>query len=132
LARYAEAIAAFRKAEEMTGGSPEPAAFIGYAHGMAGQRQEACEVLRQLHQIGTERYVQPAFFGIVHVGLREFDQAFDYFEKAIEERSSQLALMRLVPKLKPIVNDPRYAKLLARLGLPLLPSVRNASGGYSD
>jgi TolB-like protein/Flp pilus assembly protein TadD len=127
LGRYSEGIAALRKAEKMTGMSPEAATFIGFAYGMAGQHAEAREVLGQIQKISEEKYVQPAFFGIVHVGLGELEKAFEYFDRAVEERSSQLALSRVHPAFWCLAGDARYADLLRKLGLPPL-----TQGKYSD
>jgi TolB-like protein/tetratricopeptide (TPR) repeat protein len=131
LGRYSEGIEALRKAERMTGMSPEASTFIGYAYGMAGQHAEAHAVLRQLETISQEKYVQPAFFGIVHVGLGDLEKAFAYFNKAVDERSSQLVLARVHPAFWCLAGDKRYVDLLNRLGLPPLAPKR-AQGGYSD
>jgi TolB-like protein/tetratricopeptide (TPR) repeat protein len=132
LGRYSEGIEALRKAERMTGMSPEASTFIGYAYGMAGQHAEARAVLRQLEKISEGKYVQPAFFGIVHVGLGELEKAFAYFDKAVDERSSQLALARVHPAFWCLAGDRRYADLLRKLGLPPLAPLKHAQGGYSD
>jgi tetratricopeptide (TPR) repeat protein len=132
LGRYSEGIEALRKAERMTGMSPEASTFIGYAYGMAGQHAEARAVLRQIEKISEDKYVQPAFFGIVHVGLGELEKAFAYFDKAVDERSSQLALCRVHPAFWCLAGDKRYADLLKRLGLPPMAPLRQAQGGYSD
>jgi tetratricopeptide (TPR) repeat protein len=112
--------------------SPEASTFIGYAYGMAGQHAEAHAVLRQLETISQEKYVQPAFFGIVHVGLGDLEKAFAYFNKAVAERSSQLALARVHPAFWCLAGDKRYVDLLNRLGLPPLAPLKRAQGGYSD
>jgi TolB-like protein/tetratricopeptide (TPR) repeat protein len=132
LGRYSEGIEALRKAERMTGMSPEASTFIGYAYGMAGQHAEARAVLRQIEKISEDKYVQPAFFGIVHIGLGELDKAFAYFDKAVDERSSQLALARVHPAFWCLAGDRRYADLLRRLGLPPIAPLKQAQGGYSD
>jgi hypothetical protein len=84
-------------------------------------------VLGQIQKISEEKYVQPAFFGIVHVGLGELEKAFEYFDRAVEERSSQLALSRVHPAFWCLAGDARYADLLRKLGLPPL-----TQGKYSD
>jgi tetratricopeptide (TPR) repeat protein len=132
LGRYSEGIEALRKAERMTGMSPEASTFIGYAYGMAGQHAEARAVLRQIEKISEDKYVQPAFFGIVHVGLGELEKAFAYFDKAVDERSSQLALCRAHPAFWCLAGDRRYADLLSRLGLPPFVPFKQPQGGYSD
>ena len=112
--------------------SPEASTFIGYAYGMAGQHAEARAVLRQIEKISEDKYVQPAFFGIVHVGLGELEKAFAYFDKAVDERSSQLALCRVHPAFWCLAGDRRYADLLSRLGLPPFAPFKQPQGGYSD
>jgi hypothetical protein len=45
------------------------------------------------------------------------DQAFAWFEKAYDERSSYLINLAAEPSLDPIRSDPRYTELVRRVGL---------------
>jgi tetratricopeptide (TPR) repeat protein len=58
-----------------------------------------------------------AHFVLVHTALGEKDLAFEWLERAYQERSTVLAYLRLDPRLAPLRSDPRFAGLLARLGI---------------
>ena len=53
----------------------------------------------------------------MHASLGDVDEAFDWLEIAIKERSSGMLLLRVHPRLDPIRKDPRYPELVRRLGL---------------
>jgi hypothetical protein len=55
--------------------------------------------------------------GIVHVyaGLGAKENAFEWLEKAYEERSDSLAWLRYDPESKALQSDPRFATLLRKV-----------------
>jgi tetratricopeptide (TPR) repeat protein len=53
---------------------------------------------------------------LVYVGLGELDLAFEWLEKAIEERTLRFNVME--PPYRALHGDPRFDSLLASLGLP--------------
>lgn len=58
-------------------------------------------------------------WGIACLGQK--DQAFQWFEKAYQDRNQDLIFLRLEPKLEPKLDDlrtdSRFADLMGRLGL---------------
>jgi tetratricopeptide (TPR) repeat protein len=52
----------------------------------------------------------------VYAGLGELDAAFEWLEKALQERSLILSVMH--PRYEELHGDPRFNELIARLGLP--------------
>jgi hypothetical protein len=50
--------------------------------------------------------------------LGDHDQAFNWLEKAYQERSSVLAYLQVDPRLDPLRADPRYEALRRRLRFP--------------
>jgi len=54
----------------------------------------------------------------IYIGLGHKDQAFQWLEKAYEDRSEWLTWIAIEPKLDPIRGDPRFAELLRRMNLP--------------
>ncbi len=59
---------------------------VGYACGVSGDRAKAEQVLRDLEELATQRYVSPANRAAVYLGLGEKEQALDWLEKAYEDR----------------------------------------------
>jgi adenylate cyclase len=53
----------------------------------------------------------------LYVALRDKRQAFEWLDRAFEERSSWLAWIKVEPRFDPIRDDSRFATLLQRMGL---------------
>jgi hypothetical protein len=49
---------------------------VGYACGLAGDRENARSALTELHALAGERYVSPMNFATIHVGLAQSDETF--------------------------------------------------------
>jgi Flp pilus assembly protein TadD len=115
--RHEEAIAEFERALDVAGGAPDILAALGHAYALAGKRPQAERVLAQLAEVSRGRYV-PAFdFALVHVSLGNADQAFLWLDRAYDERATYLALLNVMVDMDPVRSDPRFAKLVQRVGL---------------
>ncbi len=115
--RYLEAAAAFREAIASSTESAYAQAALGRTLIQLGQRAEAKQLLAGLQARGRERYVSPIPFVVLHTALGENDQAFEWLEKAYQERRGWLAYLRVEPLLDELRGDPRFGKLLERMGL---------------
>ena len=108
-----EAIAEFRWAVE---GSDARAAlaFLAFAQARAGQQDEARRILSDL--LAGREYSHGAFgIATVYMGLRDYDEAFNWLDKAVDEHSTRPYLMG--PMFEELRRDPRFARVKARLGL---------------
>jgi hypothetical protein len=54
---------------------------------------------------------------MIYDGLGHKDEAFQWLEKAIQERSYQVSSLAVDPRLDSLRSDPRFKPLLTRLGL---------------
>ena len=113
-----ETIAALLKATSLSK-SLNLQSSLGHAYAQFGKRAEAREILKMLQERSRHSYVPAYYFVLVHAGLGEKDLAFEWLERAYQERSTVLAYVRLDPRLAPLHSDPRFASLLARLGASL-------------
>jgi hypothetical protein len=52
----------------------------------------------------------------VYTGLGEKDEAFNWLEKAYEERESYFNLFKVEPVFDSLRSDPRFLGLLKRIG----------------
>jgi DNA-binding winged helix-turn-helix (wHTH) protein/TolB-like protein/tetratricopeptide (TPR) repeat protein len=115
---YGEAIAALQKARVVTRSSPDSVGLLGYGYGMAGMKREARDALKELDQLSqNHRYVSPFCKVMVYIGLGEKDRAFEWLERAYEERIWQLGMLVADPMFDPLRSDPRYTDLLRRMNL---------------
>ena len=95
--------------------------LLGYILGLAGRRTEALEELDRLKDASKARYVPPTAFALIHAGLGDLDRSFKFFDRAFEERVCYLTLLKFDPLYDPLRHDPRFDRLLERIGFPSNP-----------
>jgi TolB-like protein len=70
----------------------------------------------------TERaktqYVEPFYFALRYATLGEADAAFEWLERAYQERSSTLVYLAVTPESDLLRSDPRFDDLLRRINYP--------------
>lgn len=113
---YAEAIAAFRRAIELSGG--RGLRYLGHALAKAGQRDEAIRILNELTlRSRTGAYVPAVDFALIYTGLGDCDNAFQWLDRMREERSNWLIYLNVDPRFDCLSSDPRFKQLLTLAGL---------------
>jgi TolB-like protein/DNA-binding winged helix-turn-helix (wHTH) protein/Tfp pilus assembly protein PilF len=115
--QFAEAVAAAEKAVELSERAPGALGILGLAYGLAGRETDATKILVELLELSRTRYVTPAAFVNVYVGLGDKEQTFVWLEKAYEERSNFIAYLKVFPILDPVRSDRRFTDLVGRVGL---------------
>ncbi|HXJ38222.1 MAG TPA: hypothetical protein VNH18_03025 [Bryobacteraceae bacterium] len=120
LGRFTEAIAGFRRALDLAPNTPRWLGALGHAYAIAGNTSEALGVLAHLTDLCRTRYVQPFDFALVHLGLGDTNAAFEWLEHAYKFRSYELVSIKVDPRFDSIRTDPKYSRLLKRLGLEVV------------
>ncbi len=115
---YDEAIAEFQKAVKLSGGQPLYVAGLASAYGVAGRKAQAIKIVKELKDRSKLEYVSPYEIALVYVSLGETNHAFEWLEKAYQERSSFKDELRAAPELDGLRSDPRFDDLLKRMRLP--------------
>jgi TolB-like protein/Tfp pilus assembly protein PilF len=118
---FNEAILELQKVVAGWGGEVFPTAALGHAYAAAGREREAREVLDRLLERSKKEYVSAYEIATVYAGLRDRDRAFEWLEKAYQERSNALARFRMDPRLRGLQSDPRFKELLGRMNFPQKP-----------
>jgi eukaryotic-like serine/threonine-protein kinase len=114
----APAVSEMETVKRLAPGEPDAIALLGYAYGVAGRRAEAEAALTELSSLAKRRYVSPFPVAWVYVGLGDKDRAFEWLEKAYEERAGRLVYVYGEPAFDPLRSDPRFRDLLRRMNLP--------------
>lgn len=114
-----EAIAAFQRAMELSGRSPLCLAGLGYAYARAGRAAEARQVLAELETLSKRRYVSALYPAAIYVALGDKDRAFDWLERAVDERSTYVVQINVEPVFDLLRSDPRFRALLRRMNFPV-------------
>jgi TolB-like protein/tetratricopeptide (TPR) repeat protein len=115
--QYREAITALEKASQIDV-NPSSLGFLGYVYAAAGKNAEARKVLAELSELSKGRYVAPYNNACIYAGLNEKDLAFEWLERAFQERSHFLTLIRYDTVFDNLRSDPRFKDLLKRMNLP--------------
>jgi len=115
--QWAEAERATREAMALAAAGPYTMATLGYVLARAGRRAAAEELLAGLEARGRLGYVSPVAFATLHIALERWDDAFEWIERAYEERRGWLAYLKVNPILDPLRGDPRFAALLKKMRL---------------
>ena len=104
---WPEAIAELRWAMQ-TGDARTALGLLGYALARAGQRAEAQGILSDMLSGRTQSH---GAFGIalVYAGLRDYDRAFTWLDKAAQEGSVRIYIMD--PLFEDLHRDPRFGRL---------------------
>jgi DNA-binding winged helix-turn-helix (wHTH) protein/TolB-like protein len=113
---YAEAINEFQTGVKLSG-SPLMLALLGHAYAVSGKHTEAQQVLKDLEQLQSQRYVSPYTVAAIYAGLGNQEQAFTWLEKAVEERDVWLMNLKVDPVFAKLRSNRKFVDLLARIRL---------------
>jgi DNA-binding winged helix-turn-helix (wHTH) protein/tetratricopeptide (TPR) repeat protein len=113
--RHDEALAAMKRAEELSHGSLMMTTGRGQAFAAAGMRHEAEEVLAKLAALPAERYVIPYHVALIHHFLGEKEETLHALEDAFQQRDLWLVWMGVEPAFDNLRSDIRFQRLLERI-----------------
>jgi DNA-binding winged helix-turn-helix (wHTH) protein/Flp pilus assembly protein TadD len=111
------AVALLEKARALSGPRPDVMALHGFALANAGRTHDANRILDELRALSTADRPLSFQMAVVHVGLRDKEQAFHWLEKALDAHAWELGALRAIPLFDILRSDPRFAILLDRIGL---------------
>lgn len=114
---FQQALEASRTAAKLSGGDLLYTTHLGYALARAGEHDGARVVAKKLQQYAQTRYVCSYDIAMIYVGLGEKDTAFEWFERALEERTVRLCELN-DPAFDELRSDRRFEKLVQKVGLP--------------
>jgi TolB-like protein/Tfp pilus assembly protein PilF len=86
-------------------------AILYHAVGDTVKSDEALQTLIAKHADGNSYQIAE-----VHSMREEFDQAFEWLERAYEERDPGVTHTKVNPRFRPLHGDPRWIPLLSKIG----------------
>lgn len=92
-------------------------AAIGYGYAWAGRTEQAYDMLELLMEKGGDEYVSPFWVAVLYIGLKEYDQALQWLDRAFEEKDGSLVYIKVMPVFDPVRTDRRFISLLEKTGL---------------
>jgi TolB-like protein/Tfp pilus assembly protein PilF len=115
--KYELALDTFGKILAAAADDPAVLALVGHAYAASGRRTDAHKILSKLEQVQTRRYVPALYFAMIYTGLDDKDKSFAWLDKAYEEHCEYLVYLPTEPMADPLRGDPRFSRLISRLGL---------------
>jgi tetratricopeptide (TPR) repeat protein len=93
----------------------------GQVAALAGKREEARAILDRMLALRSSRYVSALLISSIYSNLGETDLAFEWLERAFEERDHWLVYARTLSIMRLMCPDPRFQAIMSRLRLDALP-----------
>lgn len=113
--RFPEALQKLETAVEIDR-SPLTLGFLAIGKALAGQTEEARQVLAEMEKIADKRYVCAYEIGSGYAILGDNDRAFYYLQKGLDDRADCMAWLHVEPWLESLRSDPRYQEILDAVG----------------
>ncbi len=96
---------------------PDAVAALALSYAKNGNEKEARKLLNELIDKSKQSYVSPFYMAQITAWLGDLDQAFDFLEKLLAEKSGLAYLIKVDRGVVILNTDPRYAKMIKRAGL---------------
>jgi tetratricopeptide (TPR) repeat protein len=94
--------------------------LLGHLYAVQGQREKALEIARSQSE-HPPTGSSPFYVAALWLALGDRDRAFDWLERAWDERDRFLLQLRAEPRFDPLRSDARYLRFLERVGLLVEP-----------
>jgi serine/threonine protein kinase/TolB-like protein/Flp pilus assembly protein TadD len=99
-------------------GRPERAEAFAAGYRKAKLNGACTSLIELLKKESQIKYVSPYEVATQYALMGDRDHAFEWLEKAFEERSGRMEYIKREYLFDPLHSDPRYIDLLKRMGLP--------------
>jgi DNA-binding winged helix-turn-helix (wHTH) protein/TolB-like protein/Flp pilus assembly protein TadD len=90
---------------------------LGYAYARSGRMSEAQAILNKFLETRKQHYLSPFLIALLCAGMDKKDAAFEWLNRALDERDPQMIWFHLDPQFEDLHSDPRYADLLRRMNI---------------
>ena len=113
--QYAEAIGAFEQGRAHWYGDPPLESFLGWVSALAGDRDRARTIARELESRRAVGYVSATNIALIYQGLGEMDEALRWYTLAVNERAADCSAYQQVPYFDAAREDPRFQALIRHI-----------------
>jgi len=112
--RLNEAIEIGERTVSMSGRAPFYLGVLGHYYARSGATEKVREIVEELHQLSSTRYVPPHCLAYIYAGANDLDRAFEWQAKAYDDGASPFYYF--APLIEDLQRDPRHAAELRRMG----------------
>ena len=117
LGRFDDAAASMQAAARASEGDDAIMGSLGHLYAISGRSEEARGLIKEMTSRADTDDV--AFFvALIYAGLKDTDAALTWLERAVDARSGSVRYLKVDPRLAGLRQEPRYRKLMQRVGLP--------------
>jgi Tol biopolymer transport system component/serine/threonine protein kinase/tetratricopeptide (TPR) repeat protein len=107
-----EAFRIYEKERAFAGDTPTTRAKLAHVLAAGGRAEESRRILQELVARRKQQWVTAYEVAVVYSLLGDFDNAFEWLDRAEKEHAVGYTYLRVDPRLDNLRGDPRYAKLL--------------------
>ena len=111
------ALAALERARKLGGDVPSILSALGEVMARTGRVEEARCYLHELTELSQVRWVPASCFAVLHMGLGDYPAALTFLETATDRREFSVTALKVHPLYDPLRSEPRFQRLLERIGL---------------
>lgn len=95
---------------------PQAMSVAGYLYARSGDSEKALAILNKFRDLSSGEYLPYVNFAHIYAGFGDHEQAFEWLEKACDERSIWLPFLKVDTKFDALRSDPRFDELLRKVG----------------
>jgi len=118
IGKFVEAEEAVRKADDLAVGTSTLILLIlGWVLKLAGKRDEARSIYDRVLELSKSKYASAQLIAISYWLFDEKDAAFEWLERAIDERDHWVCYSKYLFDMRGMRSDPRFKALLKKVGL---------------
>ena len=115
--KFNESIAEYQQADSLGGSIPYTLVPLGWIYARAGRKADALRVLEELLRLAQHGNSVSYGIAFLYYELGEKDKAFEWFEKAYQDRDIWLESLGTDPLWDNLRLDPKCIALLKKMGL---------------
>lgn len=110
------AFAEFAKSSALEGSDPNNS-NMAYAYAVSRKPEKAREILAALLKRWEAGGMPSDRIAMVFAGLGDKDKAFEWLDKAFNERAYDMIMLKVEPRFRTLRKDPRFEALLKKMNL---------------
>ena len=115
--QYEQALAEFKIASGLFGGGANVEALRGHALALAGAKEQALEIAKELEVESAKRYVSGVDIAAVYCGLHQTGDAMRWLNQSFQRHDKGMNMLAVDPIFDGCRGDARFQELLRRLKL---------------
>ncbi|HEX5387710.1 MAG TPA: protein kinase [Gemmatimonadales bacterium] len=115
--RYDDAIGSLKRSIDLGAFYPHAAGALALAYARSGDRAAAARIVDDLKARTDHDYIPPFFIAVAYGALGDTTRGIEWLNRAIDQKDIYVPENFNDPLLDPLRGDPRFAKVLVRMGL---------------